>query len=97
MGPTRTLGPPGQLGGCFGGVHSPGEVSGFGRSRFFCLLCLNINSKIFQKRNIFKLLLQGTQMGYLLGGAPPGSLVPPQGPPGVTELWKKLQNFPKII
>ena len=31
------------------------------------------------------------------GGAPPGTPQPPQGSPGVTEFWKKLQKFPKII
>ena len=45
---------------------------------------------------MFKLLIGGTYVGYLPGGAPPGSPQPPQGSPGVTEFWKKLQKFPKI-
>ena len=39
---------------------------------FFCLLCLNNYSKIFQKRRISKLLLRGTHMVYPPWGAPPG-------------------------
>ena len=64
---------------------------------FFCLFGLNNVSKIFQKQRIFKLLLGGTHVGYPLGGAPPRPLRPPQGSLGVTEFWKKLQKFPKII
>ena len=67
------------------------------RSRFFCLFCLNNYSKVFQKRRIFKLLLEGLQVGHPLGGAPPRPLGPPQWPPNVLEIWKKLQKFPKII
>ena len=44
-----------------------------------------------------KLLPEGTYVGYPVGGAPPGPLKPPQGPQGVTEFWKKLQKFPKIL
>ena len=44
MGPTEPRGPPGQLGGCFGGVYSPGGPLRYGRSRFFGLLCLNNKS-----------------------------------------------------
>ena len=66
-------------------------------SRFFCLFWLNNYFKIFQKRRIFTLLLGVTRLGYPLGGAPPRPLGPPQGSPGVTEFWKKLQKFSKII
>ena len=90
-------GPLGHLGGCFGGVHSPKGPPDFERSGFFCLLCLNNYSKIFQKRRIAKLLSEGTYVGYPLGGAPPEPLEPPQGSPGVLEVWKKLHKFPKII
>ena len=89
-GPTDPWGPPRA-------THPPktppqlaGSPPNFGQSRFFCLLCLNNYSKIFQKRRIFKLLLLGTHVGYPLGGAPPGPLGPPQGYPGVREVWKKL-------
>ena len=68
-----------------------------GQSRFFCLSCLDNYSKIFQKRRIFKLLLGVTRLGYPLGGAPLRPLGPPQGSPGVTEFWKKLQKFSNII
>ena len=64
---------------------------------FFSLLCLNNYSKVFQKRRIFKLLLGGTRLGYPLGGAPLRPLAPPQGSPGVTEFWKKLHKFSKLI
>ena len=64
---------------------------------FFWLLCSNNYSKIFQKRRMFKLLLEGTHVGNPIGGAPPGPLGPPEGPPDVTEFWKKLQKFPNII
>ena len=57
----------------------------FDWSRFFCSLCVNTYSKVIQKRRIVKLLLGGTQVGYPLGGAPPGPLEPLQGSPGVTE------------
>ena len=79
-----------------GGASTGGPPS-IDRSRFFGSLCLNNYSKIFQKRRIFKLLLEGTQVGNPLGGAPPRPLGPPQGPPGVLEIWKKLQIFPKIM
>ena len=69
----------------------------FGGSRFFCLLCLNNYSKIFQKRRISILLLGGTRVGLPPWGGPPEVPGAPQGSPGVTELWKKLQKFPKII
>ena len=46
---------------------------------------------------MFKLLIGGTYLGYPPGGAPPGIPQPPQGSPGVTEFWKKLQKFSKII
>ena len=46
---------------------------------------------------MFKLFLEGTHVGYLFGGAPPGPLRPPQGRPGVLEIWKKLQKFPNMI
>ena len=36
-------------------------------------------------------------MGHPHGGAPPRPLGPPQWPPNVLEIWKKLQKFPKII
>ena len=88
--------PPGQLGGCFGGAL-PWAPPSSDRSRFFCLSCLNNYSKIFQKRRIFKLLLEGPQVEHPLGGAPLRPLGPPQWPPGVPEIWKKLQKFPKII
>ena len=89
-----------QWGGVSGGCDAPqwcGGTPGSVRSNFFCLLCLNNYSKIFQKRRTFKLLLEGTQVGNPLGGAPLRPLGPPQGPPGVLEIWKKLQVFPKII
>ena len=46
---------------------------------------------------MFKLLLEGTHVGFPFGGAPPGLLRHPQGPPGVLETWNKLQKFIKII
>ena len=64
---------------------------------FFWLLCSNNYSKIFQKRRIFKLLLEGAQVGYPIGGPPQGPLEPPEGPPDVTEFWKKMQKFLDII
>ena len=62
MGPTEPRGPPGQLGGCFGGVYSPGGPLRYGRSRFFGLLCLNNYFKTFQKSRMSKLSLRGTPM-----------------------------------
>ena len=41
--------------------------------------------------------MEGPQVEPPLGGAPPRPLGPPQWPPGVPEIWKKLQKFPKII
>ena len=86
-----------QLGGCFGGVVSTGGPPRFGRSRFFCLLCLNNYSKILQKRRISKLLLGGYPCRVPLRGAPPRAPGPPQASLGVPEFWKKLQKFLKII
>ena len=40
-----------------------------------------------------KLLPEGTYVGYPLKGAPPEPLEPPQGSPGVLEVWKKMQKF----
>ena len=97
---TGPLGPPVSptpIGGVFWGGACPWAPPRSDRSRFFCLLCLNNYSKIFQKRRIAKLLPEGTYVGYPLGGAPPGPLAPPQGSPGVLEVWKKLHKFPKII
>ena len=68
-----------------------------GWSRFFCLLCPNNHFKIIQKRRISKLLPEGTSVGYHPWGGPPRPLEPPQGPPSVLEVWKKMQKFPKII
>ena len=86
-----------QLGGCFGGVVSTGGPPRFGRSRFFCLLCLNNYSKILQKRRISKLLLGGYPCGVPFRGGPPRAPGAPQASLGVTEFWKKLQKFLKII
>ena len=44
-----------------------------------------------------KLSPEGTSAGYPLGGAPPGPLEPPQKPPSVLGVWKKMHKFPKII
>ena len=44
---------------------------------------------------MFKLLLGGTHVGYPFGGAPPGSLWPPKGSPGVREFWKKIAKILK--
>ena len=83
--PIEPWGPPCHLGGCFGGVRAPGGPPEVWSVPFFCFLYLNNYSKIFQKRRIVKLLLGVTQVGYPLGGAPPGPLGPLQGTPGVTE------------
>ena len=90
-------GAPSHSGGCFGGVRRPGGPPRLNWSLFFCSFCLNNYSKIFQKRRIFKLLLGGTHVGYPPGGAPPRPLRPPQGSLGVTEFWKKMHKFPKIM
>ena len=71
----------------------PGGTPRSGWSRFFCLLCLINYSKTFQKRRMSKLLPEGTSVGYPVGGAPPEPLEPPQGSPGVLEVWKKMQKF----
>ena len=64
---------------------------------FFCLLCLNNYSKIFQKSRMFKLLIGGAYVGYPPWEGTPKDPTPPQGSPGVTGFWKKLQKFSKII
>ena len=46
---------------------------------------------------MFKLLIGGAYVGYSPWGGPPVTPQPPQGSPGVTEFWKKLQKFSKII
>ena len=61
---------------------------------FFCLLCLNNYSKIFQKRRISKLLLRGTHMGYPPWGGPPWA---PRAPPGVPGCQKVLEKIAKIL
>ena len=75
----------GVAGGVLGGCVALGGPRGLVGPVFFCLLCLNNYSKIFQKHGIFKLLIGGSHVGYHLGGAPPGTPQPPQGSPGVTE------------
>ena len=100
MGPNGPRGPPTPMGGLAAPQTPPywcGGTPRSGRSHVFCLLCLNNYSKTFQKSRIFKLLLEGTQVANPLGGAPPRPLGPPQGPPGVLEIWKKLLQFPKNI
>ena len=46
---------------------------------------------------MFKFLIGGSHVGYPPGGGPPQPHSPPQGSPGVTEFWKKLQTFSTII
>ena len=53
-----------------------------GRSRVFCLLCLNNYSKIFQKHTSFKPLIGGAFVGYPPWGGPPGDPTAPPGVPG---------------
>ena len=43
-----------------------------------------------------KLLPEGTYVGYPVGGAPPEPLEPPQGSPGVLEVFKNCKNFQKL-
>ena len=94
MGPTDPRGPPGQLGGCFGGVYSPGGPLRYGRSRFFGLLCLNNYFKTFQKRRMSKLSLRGTPMGVPPWGGPPGAS---GAPPGVPRCQRVLEKIAKIL
>ena len=79
-------GPPGHLGGCFGGVRGPGKPPKFGRSRFFCLLYLNNYSKMFQKRRIVKSLL----------GGPPGPWDPFRGPQVSQSSGKNCENCQQL-
>ena len=44
---------------------------------------------------MFKLFLEGTHVGYLFGGAPPGAPEAPPGPTGCPRDLEKLAKIPK--
>ena len=46
---------------------------------------------------MFKLLTRGTQVGYLLGGTPPGTLGPPRGPRVSQSSGKICKNSQKLF
>ena len=52
---------------------------------------------MFQKRKIFNLWLEGTQVGNPLGGAPPNAPGAPSGAPGCPRDLEKMLKFPKNI
>ena len=82
-------------------MYSPGGPLRLGRSSFFCLLCLNNYSNIFQKRRLFKLLIGGAYVGYPPGGGTPGDPTAPPGVPGCPRVPEKiakvLKNYMKIL
>ena len=63
---------------------------------FFCLLCLNNYSKIFQKRRMFKFLIGGSHVGYPPGGAPPRPHSPPRGPRVSQSSGKNCKNSQQL-
>ena len=101
--------PPGQMGGCFGGVHSPGGAQGFVGPVFFAcyvkIIILRYSRNVEYSNYYWKVPMWGTP----LGGPPRGPCSPPRGPrvsqrPGKNcknsqKLYKKFTciNIPQII
>ena len=83
------------MGGAGWGGARPPETPESRLVPFFCLLCLNNYSKIFQKCRISKWSLRGTHVRYPFGGAPPGPLGPPPGVPGCQRVLEKIAKILK--
>ena len=90
MRPTGPWGPPRPMGGVIWGGARPWGTPEVRSVPFFCLYAYMIIKRY--SRNVEYSNISGRSPGEIppWGWAPPKPLRPPQGPPGVLEIWKKL-------